>query len=201
MLGVRGIAEEVIRFNGYPFLDKDEHAPNVPGIPYFIGRPLLSDECLVASVMKTNLRSVMSEGMTTRDVGMCFIYRHGHALITGFPEHLLSNSQYRGFPVVSTDEQGILLGYIERAEIQWVMGETLLCLCHSDESSCLVSRQSREYTTRRRYHPLLIRIHSWSDHISSITRCRSRPRRRADARSWHRCRREHFHGDSRGRRH
>ncbi len=29
-LGTNGIADEAIRFNGYPFLDKDDHAYNVP---------------------------------------------------------------------------------------------------------------------------------------------------------------------------
>lgn len=31
-LGTTGIADEMIRFNGYPFLDKDDHAYNVPGL-------------------------------------------------------------------------------------------------------------------------------------------------------------------------
>ena len=31
-LGTTGIADEAIRFNGYPFLDKDDHAYNVPGM-------------------------------------------------------------------------------------------------------------------------------------------------------------------------
>lgn len=30
-LGTTGIADEAIRFNGYPFLDKDDHAYNIPG--------------------------------------------------------------------------------------------------------------------------------------------------------------------------
>jgi chloride channel 3/4/5 len=33
MLGVRGIADEMIRFNGYPFLEKEDHASNVTGMP------------------------------------------------------------------------------------------------------------------------------------------------------------------------
>jgi chloride channel 3/4/5 len=31
LLGVRGIADEMIRFNGYPFLEKEEHVANVTG--------------------------------------------------------------------------------------------------------------------------------------------------------------------------
>ena len=30
-LGTTGIADEMIKFNGYPFLEKDNHAYNVPG--------------------------------------------------------------------------------------------------------------------------------------------------------------------------
>jgi chloride channel 3/4/5 len=31
VLGIRGIAEEAIRFNGYPFLEKDDHVYDAPG--------------------------------------------------------------------------------------------------------------------------------------------------------------------------
>lgn len=31
VLGVKGIAEEAIRFNGYPFLEKDDHVYDAPG--------------------------------------------------------------------------------------------------------------------------------------------------------------------------
>lgn len=31
LLGVTGIADEMIRFNGYPFLEKDDHVYDVPG--------------------------------------------------------------------------------------------------------------------------------------------------------------------------
>ena len=30
-LGTNGIADEMIRFNGYPFLEKEDHAYNVSG--------------------------------------------------------------------------------------------------------------------------------------------------------------------------
>ena len=32
-LGTVGIADEMIRFNGFPFLEKDDEAYNVPGAP------------------------------------------------------------------------------------------------------------------------------------------------------------------------
>ena len=31
LLGVKGIAEETIRFNGYPFLEKNDHVYDAPG--------------------------------------------------------------------------------------------------------------------------------------------------------------------------
>ena len=31
-LGTNGIAEEMIRFNGFPFLEKDDHSFNVTGM-------------------------------------------------------------------------------------------------------------------------------------------------------------------------
>lgn len=33
LLGTNGIAEEMIKFNGYPFLEKEDYAFNVPGLP------------------------------------------------------------------------------------------------------------------------------------------------------------------------
>lgn len=32
LLGVTGIADEAIRFNGYPFLEKDDHVYDAPGL-------------------------------------------------------------------------------------------------------------------------------------------------------------------------
>ena len=36
LLGVRGIADEAIRFNGYPFLEKDDHVYDAPGLYLFL---------------------------------------------------------------------------------------------------------------------------------------------------------------------
>lgn len=32
LFGTSGIADEMIRFNGYPYLDKEEHGFNIPGM-------------------------------------------------------------------------------------------------------------------------------------------------------------------------
>ncbi|KAI0759889.1 Cl-channel protein [Trametes elegans] len=51
-LGTTGIADEMIRFNGFPFLEKDDHAYNVS----------------VARVMQTNLKTLSATGLTVRDL-------------------------------------------------------------------------------------------------------------------------------------
>ncbi|KAI0786594.1 chloride channel [Abortiporus biennis] len=51
-LGTRGIADEAIRLNGYPFLDKDDHAYNVP----------------VSHVMKSELHTLPVSGSTVREI-------------------------------------------------------------------------------------------------------------------------------------
>jgi chloride channel 3/4/5 len=44
-------------------------------------------------------------------------------LAVGDLEERLSNTAFKGFPVISADGRGTLLGYIERTEIRWVIGE------------------------------------------------------------------------------
>lgn len=51
-LGTNGIADEMIRFNGYPFLEKEDHAFNVP----------------VSSVMKRDLYTLPASGICVRDL-------------------------------------------------------------------------------------------------------------------------------------
>lgn len=51
-LGTNGIADEMIRFSGYPFLEKEDHAFNVS----------------VSSVMKQDLQVLHASGMSVRDL-------------------------------------------------------------------------------------------------------------------------------------
>jgi len=51
-LGTNGIADEMIRFNGFPFLEKEDHAYNVT----------------VSAVMKKDLHTITETGMSVRDV-------------------------------------------------------------------------------------------------------------------------------------
>ncbi|KAI9507496.1 voltage-gated chloride channel [Russula earlei] len=52
LLGVRGMAEEAIRFNGYPFLEKDNHVYDAP----------------VSRVMRRDIYTLRATGMTLADV-------------------------------------------------------------------------------------------------------------------------------------
>lgn len=56
-LGVTGIADEAIRFNGYPFLEKDDHQYNVS----------------VARVMRKDLHTLPVSGLTVGQIGECLL--------------------------------------------------------------------------------------------------------------------------------
>ncbi|KAH6914393.1 voltage-gated chloride channel [Coprinopsis sp. MPI-PUGE-AT-0042] len=51
-LGVNGIADEMIRFNGFPFLEKEDHAYNVT----------------VSAVMKKELQTLTETGLSVKDI-------------------------------------------------------------------------------------------------------------------------------------
>lgn len=56
LLGTNGIADEMIRFNGFPFLEKEDHAFNVS----------------VSAVMRSDLQTLPASGITVGDVGEWF---------------------------------------------------------------------------------------------------------------------------------
>ncbi|EAU91049.2 voltage-gated chloride channel [Coprinopsis cinerea okayama7 len=87
-LGTNGIADEMIRFNGFPFLEKEDHAYNVA----------------VSSVMKKELHTLTETGLSVKDV-----------------ENLLSNTDVKGFPIVTADGALTLAGYIDRSELRYVI--------------------------------------------------------------------------------
>ncbi|EUC66982.1 voltage-gated chloride channel protein, partial [Rhizoctonia solani AG-3 Rhs1AP] len=81
-----GIADEMIRFNGYPYLERDDHAFNIP----------------VSQVMQKELHTMSVTNMTLHEV-----------------EEKLEHTSVQGFPIVSTDPQRILMGYIGRTELRY----------------------------------------------------------------------------------
>lgn len=90
--GKRGIYESWIRLEGYPFLDNKDDAP-VPDIP-------------------------ISQIMTRLDDLIC-INSTGHTIES--LRELLKAHKYRGFPVIYSAQDPVLLGYISRTELQFAL--------------------------------------------------------------------------------
>lgn len=67
-IGVRGIADEMIKFNGYPFLEDGDHALNIPGMSSSIQRTEIDNRAPVSRVMRRELFT-MPEAGTLSDVG------------------------------------------------------------------------------------------------------------------------------------
>ncbi|KAH8119059.1 chloride channel [Phellopilus nigrolimitatus] len=85
---INGIADEMIRFNGYPFLEKEDHAFHTT----------------VSSVMRTELHTLTATGLHVKDV-----------------ELRLQQTDVKGFPITSADSRCLLLGYIGRNELRYIL--------------------------------------------------------------------------------
>ena len=68
-LGTVGIADEMIRFNGFPFLEKDDEAYNVSGARSHSRDRIMCSPQTVSRVMKTQLHTMPASGLCIRDVG------------------------------------------------------------------------------------------------------------------------------------
>jgi len=90
--GKRGIYESWIRFQGYPYLDNKDDTP-VPDVP-------------VAQIM-------------TRFDDLVCITSTGHTISS--LQDLLREHRFRGFPVVSSNHEATLLGYVSRTELQFAL--------------------------------------------------------------------------------
>ncbi|KAF8058805.1 Cl-channel protein [Lyophyllum atratum] len=93
-LGTSGIADEMIRFNGFPFLEKEDHAYNVSAM-------LTSKSLSVSAVMRTEIHTLTESGMD---------------------EDLLASTDVKGLPIVSSDGLRHIVGYIGRTELRYVLG-------------------------------------------------------------------------------
>lgn len=62
-------------------------------------------------------------GLRVKDVGMSArVNAQNLRLILTFLEHRLQQSDVKGFPIVSADHRSILLGYIGRNELRYILG-------------------------------------------------------------------------------
>jgi hypothetical protein len=66
----------MIHFNGYPYLERDEHSFNIPGMPgVIIGPTGMLIQQSVSGVMQKELHTMSVTGMTLHEVGEKFHYR------------------------------------------------------------------------------------------------------------------------------
>lgn len=111
LLGTNGIADEMIRFNGFPFLEKEDHAYNVS----------------ISTVMRNELHVLTETGMQVKDV-----------------EAILAVTDVKGFPVVSADGFRTLIGYIGRAELQFILGRFRKIQDVDSDTPCSFMSDERE---------------------------------------------------------
>ncbi|KAF8647110.1 hypothetical protein AX16_006942 [Volvariella volvacea WC 439] len=110
-LGTNGIADEMIRFNGFPFLEREDHAYNVA----------------VSDVMRTDMHTLTESGMRVRDI-----------------EHILSSTNVKGFPIIKSETERTLTGYIGRTELRYVLDRTLTTEEISPDTLCSFSCEGED---------------------------------------------------------
>ena len=99
-LGTTGIAEEMIRFNGYPFLEKEDHSFNVS----------------VSRVMKKDLHVLLVSGMRIHDLEEML----SSTAVKGFPI-IYSESLRTLMGYIGRTELHYVLGeFLVAAETSWV---------------------------------------------------------------------------------
>lgn len=114
-LGTTGIADKMIKFNGYPFLEEEEEISlNIP----------------VSRVMKKRLHTMSAGGMTLAEV-----------------DRKLESTRVQGFPIISSDSQQALLGYIGRTELCYVLDKGREARQLGPETICEFVRESRANAT------------------------------------------------------
>jgi chloride channel 3/4/5 len=103
--GKGGIADRMIWFNGFPFLDnKEDHSFGVP----------------VSQVMNGQLTVLPASGITIEEIGIP-LRHHDYAFPkTDTPvEQILKTTKYQGFPIVQDRSSQLILGYINRSELKY----------------------------------------------------------------------------------
>ncbi|GAW00905.1 Cl-channel protein [Lentinula edodes] len=131
-LGTNGIADEMIKFNGFPFLEKEDHAYGVD----------------VSVVMRTDLYTVPEKGLRVKDVESLISSTDvkGFPVVSGTTSGSASSlSSSWSEAVAGTEEDGnldggkpTLLGYIGKTELKFVLEKFRKTAGHLDpEIPCL----------------------------------------------------------------
>ncbi|KAJ3933640.1 MAG: Cl-channel protein [Lentinula lateritia] len=129
-LGTNGIADEMIKFNGFPFLEKEDHAYGVD----------------VSVVMRTDLYIVPEKGLRVKDVESLISSTdvNGFPVVSGTTSGSASSlSSSWSDAAAATEEDGdggkpTLLGYIGKTELKFVLDKFRQTAGHLDpEIPCL----------------------------------------------------------------
>lgn len=106
------MSDQMILFNGYPFLEKedkedDDHAYFEPSMLLLLLYRIASlTELPVVNVMKRDLVVIHADGMPVPHL-----------------EEILQSTDYRGFPVVKSQTDATVLGFILKTELRFSLGE------------------------------------------------------------------------------
>ena len=75
--------------------------------------------------MRKNLNTLTDTGMRVKDIGELQLCRIGSmtSLLSTQLDSLLSSTDVKGFPIVTSDGALTLVGYIDRSELRHVLGE------------------------------------------------------------------------------
>jgi len=107
-IGGGGMADEVIRFNGYPFLEKedkeeDDHAFIEP----------------IANVMKKDIVMMTASGMPLQEIS-----------------EIVQSTNYQGFPVVRGEEDRTIVGFVRKAELRYALDKAMRTRVLSPNATC-----------------------------------------------------------------
>ena len=94
--------------------------------------------------MKTQLHTMAASGLCIRDVGKYSMCSH-QFIVFILAEERLKATDVKGFPVVSADGLNLLIGYIDRSELRYVLG--MYGSLHLPDD-CLTSMQKRHGESR-----------------------------------------------------
>lgn len=110
-VGKGGIADQMIRFNGYPFLEKDDAESGDKGF----NEP-------IAHIMRKDLVVIPSTGLPVSEL-----------------QRLVQSSSFQGFPVVATEADRTIIGFIPKTELRFALDRARRSYNLSPDAVCTFS--------------------------------------------------------------
>lgn len=110
-VGKGGIADQMIRFNGYPFLEKDDAESGDKGF----NEP-------IAHIMRKDLVVIPSTGLPLSEL-----------------QRLVQGSSFQGFPVVATETDRTIIGFIPKTELRFALDRARRSYSLSPDAVCTFS--------------------------------------------------------------